>query len=134
MSQQPFFGSSSARKAHKAKSIIDLADDAGRDLTDDERARVQDLLDGAKVDHDLETKMASIGRELGAPELAPKSPFHQASLTLGERFTNSDGYKSIRNNRGERFSSGLVDVSVGLSTKGTLLEGSGAPGSGTGGG
>lgn len=127
-----FLGTRSARKAFEAKQIYDLADDAGRDLSEDERARVQSLLEGAEVDHALEVKMANLGRNLGAPELVPNSPVALERLTPGERFVRSDGYKAIRQSRGESWTSGLVEV--GLSMKGTLLEGSGAPGSGTGGG
>jgi hypothetical protein len=52
----------------------------------------------------------------------------------GEAFTSSEGYKSIRNSesRAQTWSSGLIEV--GLSTNGTLLEGVGSPGSGSGGG
>src|SRR3954470_16239421 len=96
MSDTPFFGSRSARKAHEAKSIFDLADDAGRDLTADERARVTDLLDGAKTDHELEAKMAQLGHSLGTPELVPDAPFALAGLSPGERFVRSDGYKAIK--------------------------------------
>ena len=130
-----FLGSRSARKAVEAKGIFDVADDAGRDLTDDERARVQSLLDGAKVDRELEVKMAAIGHELGAPDLVPDSPMALATLSAGERFVKSEGYKSIRAARGESWSTGMIEVAPApMQMKGTLLEGAGAPGSGSGGG
>src|SRR5829696_7531582 len=134
MSNTPFFGSRSARKAFEAKSIFDLADDAGRDLTADERARVTDLLDGAKTDGELERKMTELGHRLGAPELVPNSPHSLSTLTAGERFIASEGYRKIKNSsgRGQSWTSGMVEV--GLQAKGTLLEGAGSPGSGSGGG
>jgi hypothetical protein len=63
------------------------------------------------------------------------------SFTLGadpgSAFVASQGYKAIRDSsaRGQTWTTGLIDVgSVTLDAKGTLLEGSGSPGSGTGGG
>jgi hypothetical protein len=52
----------------------------------------------------------------------------------GDRFIASQGWKSVSDpqSRGQRWSTGPVEVS--LSTKGTLLEGIGSPGSGSGGG
>src|SRR5689334_1609910 len=40
----PFLGSRAQRKAFEAKQIFDLADDAGRDLTAEEREHVAELL------------------------------------------------------------------------------------------
>ena len=60
----------------------------------------------------------------------------QAQKTIGEAFVTSDQYKkSLDEWRGggrcrESWSTGQVQVD----TKGTLLEGAGSPGSGTGGG
>jgi HK97 family phage major capsid protein len=135
MSTTPFFGSRAARQAFEAKSIFDTADDAGRELTEDERERVESLLESAKANRDIEARMAELGQSIGAPELVPSSPAALASLSPGERFVRSDGYKSIRAGRGENWSTGMVEVGrVALQAKGTLMEGAGAPGSGTGGG
>jgi hypothetical protein len=119
MSNSPFLGSRSARQAHEAKSILDTAEDAGRDLTADERDRVNGLIEDARVNRELEEEMSNLGRDLGAPELVPDSPFALSTLSPGERFVRCENYKSIRTNRGENWSSGLVDVDpVGLSMKG----------------
>src|SRR3954447_19341313 len=98
--ETPFLGGRAARKAFEAKQILDLAEDAGREPTFDERARVKQLLDDAKLDHETETKLTQLGRELGAPEIVPDSPFGLTALTPGERFTKSPGYRSIVGNRG----------------------------------
>ncbi len=54
--------------------------------------------------------------------------------SIGEAFVEFDGYKRIQDpsNRAGQWTSGALEVP--FQTKGTLLEGTGAPGSGTGGG
>lgn len=57
----------------------------------------------------------------------------------GSRFINSAGFKAISDpqSRPQSWTTGMIpitDAGIGLSMKGTLLEGAGAPGSGTGGG
>jgi HK97 family phage major capsid protein len=133
MSDKPFFGSRAARKAFEAKSIFDVADDAGRELSADERARVTDLLDGAKADRELEAKMTELGHRLGAPDLVPDSPFALAGLSPGERFVRSPGYRKVKSadGRGQQWSTGLIEVQVlrvALEAKGTLLESAGGGG------
>ena len=64
-----------------------------------------------------------------APSARPQRP--------GEAFIQSDGYKAISDagSRSTTWTSGAVDCGpLPMLTKGTLLEGAGAPGSGTGGG
>ena len=53
----------------------------------------------------------------------------------GRAFVESEGYKAIADpaTRGQRWSTGAIPVGS-FQTKGTLLEGAGAPGAGTGGG
>ena len=126
--------SRAARKAFEAKQIFDVADDAGRDLTAEERAHVAELLEGANVDRELETKMAVLGGKLGAPELVPESPFALNTLSPGERFVRSEGYRGIKSAEGRsaEWSTGAISVGTGgMQMKGTLLEtGAGGPGGG----
>ena len=65
----------------------------------------------------------------------PKARPWARGISPGEAFIQSDGYKAIRNpeGRGEKWSTGKIEIGA-VQTKGTLLEGAGAPGSGTGGG
>jgi HK97 family phage major capsid protein len=96
---------------------------------------VKELLDRAREHHGLEERL----RELdpgGMPSVRAGGGQLMAA-SIGEAFTSSAGYKSIRSGRGNSWSTGLVDVGpadVALAMKGTLLEGVGSPGSGTGGG
>ena len=114
--------------------MFDLADDAGRELTADERARVEGLLESAKADREIEARMSELGRSIGAPELVPDSPHTLARLDAGARFIRSEGYQKIKaaDGRAAEWSTGAVNVgNVGLSAKGTLLEsGAGGPGGG----
>ena len=129
--------SRSLRLAEEAKAIFEAADQANRALTSDERVHVESLLDRARERHDAEAKLKDLGVLLGPAtpggftDPARVGGFHNA----GEAFVASEGYKAIRQGlRGETWTTGLVDCGdVGLSMKGTLLEGSGSPGSGTGG-
>ena len=119
------------------QGIWDSADRAGRDLTMSERTEVTEMLEQIKSQKAIE----QLGRDLGAgmPEFVrgDGSPFGAAvgaHASPGEAFVASKGYKAIKNSsaRGQQWTSGMVDV--GLSMKGTLLEGAGSPGSGSGGG
>jgi len=118
----------------EVKAVWDEADREGRDLTMSERTDMQERLDAIKAQKSME----DIGRQLGGGmefitgELG--SGVGWGGGSPGERFTASKGYQQIKSagNRGQSWTSGLVDV--GLQTKGTLLEGSGSPGTGSGGG
>jgi HK97 family phage major capsid protein len=128
---------SAARLAQEAESIFEVADRENRPLTADERQHVESLLERAKERYGAEQSFKEFGLALGGGQVVvSKDGSLSAPQTPGERFTQSEGYKSILQNRGERWSTGMVEVSnqVVLGMKGTLLEGSGAPGSGTGGG
>jgi hypothetical protein len=132
--------STALRLAEEAKAIFEAADEANRVLSSDERRYVEDLLERAKQHGEAERKIKAIGEQLGSPSsvFPAGSDVSTGGLTPGERFVSSQGYKSISGgNRAERWSTGMVDVGpsqVALGAKGTLLEGGGAPGSGTGGG
>jgi HK97 family phage major capsid protein len=118
--------SEAARLSAAATRILDRADSEGRNLTTSERADVAALLDDA-----YRAKAGDLGRSLGAPYVAGDHAYESP----GEAFVKSEGYQRIRRseNRGEHWTSGVVETS-GPMFKGTLLEGSGSPGSGTGGG
>lgn len=63
--------------------------------------------------------------------------FPQAQKSIGEQFVSSKGYKSMMETYregGGRLPEGFSSGQVSMDLKGTLLEGSSAPGSGTGGG
>jgi HK97 family phage major capsid protein len=62
------------------------------------------------------------------------SPTHSVTSDPGSTFVQSEGFKRIQRpeTRGQQWTSGPVEVAYQM--KGTLLEGAGAPGSGTGGG
>jgi hypothetical protein len=129
---------SATQLATELRQIYERADLSKRDLTASERSEVEDLNIQTKSQKAIE----DIGRELGGglPEFmrGDGSPGGQFGYqTPGEAFVNSAGWKAISDpqNRPQQWSTGPVQVSdVALSTKGTLLEGVGAPGSGTGGG
>lgn len=129
------------RNAHAlADAIEDMwqrAEREGRDLTAAERNTMQELVDAAKSQHQIEQKMREIGG--GGAFATPTDPNSSfaGGVTPGERFTASAGYKAIKDpgSRGQSWTTGPVDVgNPGYLMKGTLLEGSGTPGSGTGGG
>jgi len=128
--------SAALRLAQEAQAIFEAADKKNRALTADERNYVEDLLERAREQGAAEKKMDEIGRQLGGGKLGVSKDQSFGGQTPGERFVQSEGYKSILTGRGERWSTGLIEVSnqVALGMKGTLLEGPGSPGSGTGGG
>ena len=140
------------------KAIYKKADDEDRDPTDDERLDIESQLkaieilktEKEEVEANIKTleHVDDIGRELGpavptldarvSPNGEPHDRLAKAiGKSLGEQFTDSNQYKSaIQQYResGNRFREGFSTGAVALDTKGTLLEGVGSPGSGTGGG
>ena len=114
----------------KAYELIDAAELRGGAMTDGERREVEDLLAKARVDN--------IGRQLGAPGW---SSFGGAAFSgggPGDRFVASEGFRKISDpaGRGKQWSTGMVEVgpAPAFMTKGTLTEGVGSPGTGSGGG
>jgi HK97 family phage major capsid protein len=113
----------------EAEAIFDQAKAQNRELTPAENTEVQRLQQKAHEAAGMESKMDALLKGGGG------STFHVNGW--GDRFVQSPGWKSIANpaSRGATWSTGMVEVgSMSLSAKGTLLEGSGSPGSGTGGG
>jgi HK97 family phage major capsid protein len=123
----------SARQlTNEVNAIIKRADDHARDLTPAERGTVESLLDAAEAQNRIEQQMKQLSSG-GGPEVT----MMDGTTTWGDpgqRFVPSEGYRRVKDgsSRGQTWSTGPVDV--GYASKGTLLEGSGAPGSGTGGG
>lgn len=148
------------------QEIYKKASTEDRDPTDEERLDIESHLkaietlktekEGVEANIKTMQRVDDIGRELG-PALPNgisdvtvgsngtdrlfadmnRSVFPQAQKSIGQKFVESAGYKSMmdtyRDSGGrlpENFSTGQVAMDI----KGTLLEGSSAPGSGTGGG
>jgi HK97 family phage major capsid protein len=136
-----------------AEAIIRKAESENRDRTDDENSQIaehqkaihvlrdqaQELEGQVEIERDVMRDAAEItspsGGNGGSPEMRViQEPPRRKSI--GEQFVESDSYKKMVEQRGpsgglpEGFSTGPVQ----LDTKGTLLEGAGAPGAGTGGG
>ena len=110
-----------------AQDIFRSADREERDLSAEEDAEVARALAIAGRERDQKSFHERIGgggvEAIGNPEL---------SGDLGARFIASAGYKRIADpgTRGQQWTTGAVELGL----KGTLLEGAGAPGAGTGGG
>jgi HK97 family phage major capsid protein len=115
--------------ASEASALFDKADAEGRQLTPAEREEAQEKVARFK---DLQARQQAfdVAGQIGNPD----SEAWTFGGDAGKAFTASAGYKAIRDPamRGQTFTSGAVEVP--LMTKGTLLEGPGAPGTGTGGG
>ena len=128
------------RLVREAQEMFKQADRENRPLTGDERSYAQGLLDEAEETGRMEKQLTQIGRELGAPSANTLAdPFGGMTHTggPGDVFVESAGFKAINDasTRGQSWTSGLVEVGrPALHMKGSLLEGTGAPGSGSGGG
>jgi HK97 family phage major capsid protein len=142
---------------HEYQGIYKKADTEDRDPTDEERLAVESHLkaietlrvEKASVEENIKTlqDVDDIGRKLGGAMSVTSEPedrlfhdmntrmFPQAQKTVGEQFVTSSGYKAAleaysAGGLPENFSTGKIEVDL----KGTLLEGSSSPGSGSGGG
>jgi HK97 family phage major capsid protein len=118
------------------QSVWDTADAEGREATRGERAKVERLLKAVEREHVNERIKAVVG---GGPDRSGPgmggADFH--GMSPGEAFVQSEGYKAIQDPsaRGRSWTTGEIDTGAwGFGLKGTLLEGAGNPGSGTGGG
>jgi HK97 family phage major capsid protein len=122
--------------ADQAKTILDTAELEGREPTPQERGRFEELIakarearKGEKASNDVRAFERSIGGH--GPAIAGGA----TGGSPGARFVQSDAYKQIANStRGQSWSTGAVEVGSIAQAKGTLLEGTGSPGIGTGGG
>jgi HK97 family phage major capsid protein len=111
--------------AGEAAALFDMADAEQRALSPGERAVAEGKM--ARL-RDLRAKAQAfdVAGRIGVPG---------AGGDAGRAFVESEGYKAISNpeTRGQKWSIGAIPVGS-LQAKGTLLEGAGAPGTGTGGG
>ena len=128
-----------ARLADEIQGIWDAADREGRELDPDERAHMEQLLEHAKSQHRVEKGIREIGLQMGVggEHVVRSDGSGPRGGSPGEQFAMSKGYQGIADpaGRGQSWSTGLVDCGeLTVLHKGTLLEGAGAPGSGTGGG
>src|SRR5262245_11215197 len=110
--------------ASEASALFERADAEGRALTPSERQEAEEKVARFK---DLQARQQAfdVAGSIGSPELAHSDP--------GRAFVQSEGYKAIQDpaTRGQRWSTGAIPVGD-LHAKGTLLEGAGAPGAGSG--
>lgn len=131
----------------KSTAILEKqAEEDGRQLTDEETKElaqyVKDMktLDEQQADYSeavrLEREVLGIGREIGVRDNGVDvNGIHDVknitdNRSIGQIFVESAGFKDAQAaGTGARFSTGAID----MATKGTLLTGPGAPGTGTGG-
>ncbi len=123
--------------AGEAAALFDRADAEGRQLTPAEREEAEEKVARLK---DLRAKQQAFdaAERIGTPGgggLTGGDGRPLAHADAGRAFVESEGYKAIADpaTRGQRWSTGAIPVGS-LQAKGTLLEGAGAPGTGTGGG
>jgi HK97 family phage major capsid protein len=137
------------------KGIYATAEKEDRDPSDEERLEIESHLkaietlkkERSEAEENIKTlqRVDDLGRELG-PAVSPldrvsvgSEPhdrmFNTISKSMGEAFTDSEGYKRVVSDfkstgRVGQFTTGPVSLEM----KGTLLEGAGSPGAGSGGG
>jgi HK97 family phage major capsid protein len=116
---------------NKAKAVLASARDEGRNLTSSEQELIEAMASMAESDGADESFKQFGG---GAESVNQVSSNWTGRGDLGSMFIRSEGYKRVKDasSRPQQWSTGLV--SAPMEMKGTLLEGGGAPGSGTGGG
>ena len=141
-----------AEEGAAAKKILDLADEEGRDPTPEENEIVTGHLKAITNLNEREKELkARIETEDRARKYGEKDGEENKGVPLqngigsvqpqpqrlspGELFVNSDQYKNIRARIQESGAVPQFDTgAIALDLKGTLLEGTGSPGTGTGGG
>lgn len=123
--------------ASEASALFDKADAEGRPLRPEEREEAEEKVARFK---DLQARQQafSVAERIGTPggsEIIGGDGRPLAISDAGKAFVQSEGYKKIADpaTRGQRWSTGAIPVGS-LQAKGTLLEGAGAPGAGSGGG
>lgn len=132
------------RRLEQARELYKQAEREGRDLTPEEQHEVEAAIDASSREKSMTAFEAAIGGN-GSAEVPGNGAVPEGAhlgRDPGLAFIESAGYKAIADPgaRSQRWSSGAVDVGqlaharMPLAMKGTLLEGAGAPGAGTGGG
>jgi HK97 family phage major capsid protein len=142
-------------KAAEAQAIMDLAGSDNRTRTDDENADVaelhkaiqqltankRELEDQVDLEESVQNAVSTIDGTADEKGVVLHNGMNSVSFprreqTAGEIFVNSSGYKSMYQAVKEtgHWPQGMKTGAIAIETKGTLLEGTGAPGSGTGGG
>jgi HK97 family phage major capsid protein len=135
------------RHGEEAAAVIDLAAKEDRDRTDDENAEIAQHQKAIKVIREnydelksqlaVENEILLRGRQIGVKDEEAKTngqPEQPRAKSLGEQFTESEGYKRLKSNgfKGNSWSTGTME----LDAKATLLEGDnsfltgGTPGTG----
>jgi HK97 family phage major capsid protein len=124
--------------AADVQKVWDRADAEGRDLTQQEMREMEATLDSLEGMADIEKRVKSMSLSLGSMTDGVSAGNKGMSVTgdPGSIFVKSEGYKAIKDSAGRssEWTSGLIDVGYPMQMKGTILEGAGSPGSGTGGG
>jgi HK97 family phage major capsid protein len=120
------------------QSVWDTADREGRDATPGERVKVQRLLQEAESES-LKARVKALDGGGFVDRSGPGGLDMGFTKGPGDRFVASEGWKAIADpqHRPQQWSTGPIEVAAyaaAYGTKGTLLEGAGAPGSGSGGG
>jgi HK97 family phage major capsid protein len=113
------------------------AESEDRALTSSETRELERVLDMAEESREHEKRIKAMSDELGAPGAVTSEFGDPRSGGPGDIFVKSAEFKKISDpeSRPQKWSIGPVEVSSGpMMTKGTLLEGSQSPGTGTGGG
>lgn len=133
----------------KSREILEAQAEESRSLSEDETKQLAQFVSDMKTLDDEEKKYADavkveqevlqIGQDIGAREPNPTEGIkgiQDVSVTrevksLGQIFVESPQFKAIQENGiSGQFTTGAIEID----TKGTLLSGTGAPGTGTGGG
>jgi HK97 family phage major capsid protein len=118
--------------ASEIEEVWARADREGRDLTPDERSNMQELVDAATSQHELEKSIRAM--DPGSVSFVTRQDGGGAiSGGPGDRFIASKAYQRIADpsGRGQTWSTGPVEVSSHMLVKGTMLEtGVGGPGGG----
>jgi len=136
------------RYADEIKAVWKKAEEEDRETTPEERGDVEEKLkaietlkgelEDVNASIDVEKKVHDVSRTMGEATPSPGLEFHDSvtlgqnvrAKTLGEMFVASEGYKAVQ---ARGFTGEWTTGAMEFGTKGTLLEGSGSPGSGTGG-